>query len=399
LTPSCYSNMLAGCSKINNITMLATDISAKDCLYNWVMYLGNTGTFIKHKDMTSLPIGVHGIPSGWLIQNYGDGLEYYNQYLTFKTIEDSSFRLTQNDCEYSLDEGKTWVSLAAGTNTPTVPAGRTIMFKATNPSITSNSGIGTFSSTGKFNVEGNIMSMLYGDDFVDKNDLTGKDNTFSELFSYCTNLINASDLILPATTLSKSCYASMFRDCSSLTTAPELTATTLANYCYASMFNGCTSLTTAPELPATTLAEGCYNYMFKGCTSLTTTPELPATTLAYGCYESMFSGCKSLVNAPALPATTLAKGCYSYMFKGCTSLTTAPELPATTLTDSCYNCMFKGCSSLNNITMLATNISASRCLENWVDGVANTGTFVKAKGVKITKCISGIPRGWVVQEI
>ena len=40
---------------------------------------------------------------------------------------------------------------------------------------------------------------------------------------------------------------------------------TMADFCYTTMFQDCTSLTTAPELPATTLAEGCYRYMFNGC--------------------------------------------------------------------------------------------------------------------------------------
>ena len=60
--------------------------------------------------------------------------------------------------------------------------------------------------------------------------------------------------------------------------------------------------------------------MFKDCTSLVTAPVLPATTLAIGCYYSMFRGCTSLVTAPVLPATTLAIGCYMYMFWGCSSL-------------------------------------------------------------------------------
>ena len=60
----------------------------------------------------------------------------------------------------------------------------------------------------------------------------------------------------------------MFRNCTSLTQAPELPATKLYSYCYYSMFNGCTSLTTAPELPATTLASACYSYMFDGCKKL-----------------------------------------------------------------------------------------------------------------------------------
>ena len=35
----------------------------------------------------------------------------------------------------------------------------------------------------------------------------------------------------------------MFRECTSLTHAPQLPATTLTNNCYAGMFNGCTNLT------------------------------------------------------------------------------------------------------------------------------------------------------------
>ena len=39
------------------------------------------------------------------------------------------------------------------------------------------------------------------------------------------------------------CYNSMFYDCSSLTTAPELPATTLTSYCYDNMFSNCTNIT------------------------------------------------------------------------------------------------------------------------------------------------------------
>ena len=60
------------------------------------------------------------------------------------------------------------------------------------------------------------------------------------------------------------------------------------------MFRNCTSLATAPELPVTTLASNCYTSMFYGCTSLTVAPVLPATTLAPSCYLAMFSGCTSL---------------------------------------------------------------------------------------------------------
>lgn len=34
------------------------------------------------------------------------------------------------------------------------------------------------------------------------------------------------------------------------------------------MFSGCTNLTVAPDLPAATLAKGCYESMFNGCSNL-----------------------------------------------------------------------------------------------------------------------------------
>lgn len=59
--------MFNGCSSLNNITMLATDISAQGCLGKWVGGVAPTGTFTKAASMTSLPTGVNGIPSGWTI--------------------------------------------------------------------------------------------------------------------------------------------------------------------------------------------------------------------------------------------------------------------------------------------------------------------------------------------
>ena len=129
-----------------------------------------------------------------------------------------------------------------------------------------------------------------------------------------------------------------------------------SSYCYFNMFRECTNLTTAPELPATTLTDGCYFLMFQNCTSLTTAPELPATTLAVVCYARMFEYCSSLTKAPALPATTLADSCYSDMFYGCTSLTKAPNLPAITLVENCYSSMFKNCTSLKIRTTTGTKV-------------------------------------------
>ena len=64
-----FSEMFNGCTNLNYIKMLATDISATDCLYNWVIEVSSTGTFVKHPNMTSLPTGNYGIPDGWTVQD------------------------------------------------------------------------------------------------------------------------------------------------------------------------------------------------------------------------------------------------------------------------------------------------------------------------------------------
>ena len=289
-------------------------------------------------------------------------VDYTTEYLTFNITSTGNINVPKGTT-YSINGGE-WEN--TGT-TLTVNSGETIRFKGNNSTYNNN----TFSgSTASFEAEGNIMSLIYGDDF--KNKLTiSSTYAFASLFQGCANLVSAENLILPATTL--------------------------ASRCYLHMFDGCSSLTVAPELPATALAIWCYSQMFQNCTSLTTAPKLPATTLADDCYLSMFNGCRNLTTAPELPATTLVDDCYYQMFKNCTSLTTAPELPATTFVDSCYYQMFYGCTKLNYIKCLATNVVYNSTTD-WVKGVASTGTFVKNPNKTWPTGVNGIPSGWTVQD-
>jgi hypothetical protein len=61
--------MFHGCTSLNHIKMLATNISAHNCLSDWVSGVVNNGTFIKHLNMNSLPVGDSGIPEGWTVVN------------------------------------------------------------------------------------------------------------------------------------------------------------------------------------------------------------------------------------------------------------------------------------------------------------------------------------------
>lgn len=309
--------------------------------------------------------------------------DFSDDYLTFMAEEDGTFTFTipqyvstsfVASMSYSLDGGSTWNETAnvnaqeVVITTPTVNKGDTVLWKGdaeklsnktTPPSAISSPNVCTFSSTGKFYVMGNIMSLL-GDGFGHMDSLEGKDQCFPYLFRN-TKITNAKKMVLPAATLSSYCYAWMFENCKSLEYGPTLPANILDEYCYNGMFTGCTSLKEAPALPATTMAPYCYQRMFNSCTSLITPPALNADTLADHCYTAMFYGCTSLSSAPVLSAMNLADGCYSDMFNGCTSLTTAPALPATTLTTSCYGQMFNGCTSLTEAPTLSATIMAPSC--------------------------------------
>ena len=349
---------------------------------------------------------------------------YSKEYFTIEALEDGNVYFkyqewspieTQRYMEYSKDGGETWVrtnNVDGDEAVMTIPMseGEIAFVRGDNDTLASYNEIEDwyynpfFYSGIEFSVYGNIMSLIHGDDFIGETTVT--DYMFSSLFfdSYSQELdvqiINAENLILPATTLADYCYSTMFQGCSSLTTAPELPATTLADGCYTSMFGDCASLTTAPVLSATILADYCYSVMFGGCTSLTTAPVLSATILADGCYSSMFYACTGLTAAPELPATTLTDYCYSGMFNGCTSLTTAPELPATILVDLCYSSMFRGCTNLNYIKAMFITTPSVTYTSNWVNGVASTGTFVKSSVAawNVTG-VHGVPSGWTVQTI
>ena len=137
----------------------------------------------------------------------------------------------------------------------------------------------------KTKVYGNIMSLLDEEGFATKTDLQNAEYVFYGLFRYNTTLIDASELLLPATTLASQCYQQMFEFCTSLITAPKLPATTLAEYSYFAMFVNCSNLTAAPALPAPTLKTTCYANMFEGCFKLSSVTCLATSIGASQCLD------------------------------------------------------------------------------------------------------------------
>ena len=65
LVKDCYRTMFQNAPGVNSVKMLATDISAADCLLNWLNGVAAEGVITKAAAMVSLPSGASGIPNGW----------------------------------------------------------------------------------------------------------------------------------------------------------------------------------------------------------------------------------------------------------------------------------------------------------------------------------------------
>ena len=286
-----------------------------------------------------------------------------NNWLCFTAEEAGSeisyYNVDNNpDVQYSLDGGKTWKTLEAGSKVTLKEIGDKVYFKGNNPEGFSHGPVerSGFKMSGLIKASGSVMSLVDG---VGKSKVIPNDYCFSALFSRCEALTQAPEL--PATTLTKACYEFMFQDCINLTEAPKLPATKIYDKSYVGMFMGCRNLKEAPALPATEMKYRCYDSMFRDCVSLETPPALPAKELAQECYHQMFQDCYSLNVAPELPATKMANDCYSLMLNGCIKLTTAPKLPATELAPACYYSMFGGCIGLTEAPELPATTLDSAC--------------------------------------
>jgi hypothetical protein len=371
LADSCYYQMFSYCTRLNNITCLATNISATDCTKNWLNGVASTGTFNKAQGMCDWIRGVNGIPERWNVSPDdcgGDEPEYDGPF-TIKSLSDSNrIKITAPEgnelpLSYNKNNSGTWVPFTSTTSGYYIDLnnGDTLQLKGTGSTTSSN----TITASGNFEVYGNVASLTNGQTNV---------SGFTYLFNEAKTLVSAKNLKL-SKTLAPDCYHFMFLRCSGLTSAPELPASTLASRCYASMFAYCKGLKTPPALSAETLAERCYMSMFNECTGLTSAPDLPAKTLTTGCYQQMFYRCSGITSAPVLPATTLVS--------------------------NCYNTMFQGCTSLKYIKAMFTTEPNSTYTYDWVNGVPTTsdGVFVKNSAAQWdVRGVNGIPNNWTVQR-
>ena len=121
-------------------------------------------------------------------------------YLTIVALEDGlTAKLSVNACEYCVDGDGIWKTLPADTETESINKGQTLSFRA-NLIPTNENGIGTFTVNKYYNLKGNCMSLLFGDNGKESFSLTEKNYAFYKLFYLNNKLISSSDLNLSAET-------------------------------------------------------------------------------------------------------------------------------------------------------------------------------------------------------
>jgi len=178
-----------------------------------------------------------------------------------------------------------WTSMgttSATAITADIPVKKKLYLKATADAWGYIYGTNSIVFTDNCNIGGNIMSLLYGDNFENQTTFpSGTTHNFSDLFNI-PKLVSAENLILPATKLTLNCYSRMFQGCTSLTTAPALPATTLAQNCYASMFYGCVSLNSVTIYATNISANNCLDGWLAKVSSTGTFHNMACTTYPSG---------------------------------------------------------------------------------------------------------------------
>lgn len=263
-----------------------------------------------------------------------------------------NYNYSDSGIEYSLDYGDTWIQY---TKAFTLNKGDVACIKGNRLNYKNEKANDQwwnaedkpiFRASALCYISGSVMSLL-----SDKENLS--ESAFQGAFSRGGTVVNYIDidpddpLILPAKKLSKRCYMRMFHNCTSLTTAPVFTVEETAEKCCYNMFRKCSNLADASGI------------------------ELNAAELTLDCYRELFRECKVLTKAPVLPAKTLVQDCYRQMFSS---------------------------SGIKTVVCLATSISASGCITEWMSGVPAKGTFYKAPEVTYPRNANGIPSGWTVVD-
>lgn len=255
----------------------------------------NAFSEIKQEGMLHIPSGttldyinfLGELPDGWRMQEMSGSHDYSQDYLTFRFSGNGWFEwhnsgmTTTCPIQYSINGGA-WTTIGETTTSEYVDVsdGDVVRLKGTNIDgyNYNHSKYWCFSTSTDFEVEGNIFSLIYGDDFASYSEfpsgVTGY--TFDSLFKGCTHLTSSENIVLPGNILIESCYRALFSNCTAMTkTLPSLNAEYLGNKCYGYMYEKCYALEKAPALMSVNglrydgqVAESAYTAFLISCSTV-----------------------------------------------------------------------------------------------------------------------------------
>ena len=162
--------------------------------------------------------------------------------------------------QYSINGGD-WITIGNQVGVTytidNLSQGDIVRFKGSNPTYCNNNKNAEWHFSGttvECEIQGNIMSLIYGDDFAGETVLPSA-WTFYQMFADVTALTSAKNLVVPARELKESCYRAMFSRCSALTSTFDIDIDIPALNCFGYMYENC-NLQKAPLINVGRLISG-----------------------------------------------------------------------------------------------------------------------------------------------
>ena len=212
-----------------------------------------------------------------------------NDYLTFEIISGTGYifwKCTNNNfrktIEYEINESGDWYTLTSSTGSEyvEVSAGDKVKVRGNLTGTGYENYYSYFSVYDvNFKLRGNIMSLIDSTGFATATTIPSY--SLQKLFENNTGLTDASDVLIPATSIDYVSMQYMFRGCTSLVKAPYFYEVALGGSSCRGMFSGCTSLNYIKCL-ATTAGEGYTTDWVQGVASTGTFVKNPNTTWVTG---------------------------------------------------------------------------------------------------------------------
>lgn len=263
--------------------------------------------------------------------------DYSKEYFTIEFYDDThtkNITIGVSSYNYSFDKHN-WVAINEGSTITTTA--RKVYFKGTN---TYNNR--AFVIDTRCKLSGNLVSLIKGDDFLDK----------TPRFYSCGNFLKSNS------------------------TVEDLSNLILPEYCYGyswgAAFQDCTKLSKPPKKLPTIFPEG-----------------------KIGCFQWMFVGCP-LEYAPEIPVME-TDGYYLFYNFATFARLKHITIPITRLEGENSLCNAFGATSIETIKVGFKEITSTTALTGWLNDVTTTGILYKPADATYDDSALNLPSTWTVE--